>query len=135
MSLTFQFVSATPHRAVYKVTSSSGGSGTLTNQGAATPDIATDIPNGLSPLGTYLAATVASDAAAQLRINYTANFSATLKGSQSSSLALSTYGTVQAVRNATSGKVDFQCRLAGTDDPPGNAEGVLELEYFHTIAK
>jgi len=135
MSLTFTFVGATPQRAVYKITSSSGGSGTLPNEGGATPDLETDLGTLFNtPLAKYLSEAVADDAEAQTRINYTDAFKASARATLSSNTTFGFF-SVEALQSQASGKVELVLRGANWAETPGNMEGVLELELFHTIAK
>lgn len=133
MPLTFTFIGATPNRAVYKITSVSGGSGVITNEGAATPDLSTDIPAN-TPIGAYLRTAVATDAAGQTLIHYNTRFKAVVRGSTSILNSDTSYFTIQARQSATSGLAELVVNSQSV--VAANApEGVLELELYHTIAK
>src|SRR3990167_3391608 len=67
MSITFALVAQFPHRLVYTATRVNAGgvlTGTITNTGAATPDLLTDAP-ATTPLGSLLREAAASQAAAR----------------------------------------------------------------------
>ena len=133
MALTFTFIGYTPNRAVYKITSTSGGNATLLNQGGVTPDLSTDIP-ATSPIGAYLRTLVASDGAGQTLINYNTAFKAIARCTTANTDPKTCYFAIEALRNVTSGLTDLLVN-ADADGTQGDSEGVLELELYHTIAK
>jgi hypothetical protein len=133
MGLTFTFVGYTPNRAVYKITSISGGSATLPNQGGTTPDLSTDIPAN-TPIGAYLRTAIATAAAGQNLIHYNTRFKAVARCTTAALDANTSYTSIEAQKNGTSGLTDLLVNLnsAATQNSP---EAVLELELYHTIAK
>lgn len=133
MALTFTFVGYTPNRAVYKITSISGGGGTLPNQGGTTPDLSTDIPATV-PIGAYLRTAIATAAAGQNLISYNTAFKAIVRCTTANTDAKTCYFAVEATRNVTSGLADLLVN-SDADGTQGDSEGVLELELYHTIAK
>lgn len=128
MAITFSFVGATPNRAVYKLTSLSGGDGTLPNAGGATPDLSTDIPAG-TPLGDYLRQTVANSAAAVNLLQNTTRAQVTV---QSSLVAEPGYFTVQAVQDEGS---ELPALEVHAEPQTTDSEAFLTIELFHSIAK
>jgi hypothetical protein len=128
MALTLTFVGYTPNRAIYQITSNSGGSGTLPNQGGATPDLSTDIPAG-TPLGDYLRHAVANDAAAKSALQLTTRAKVAVQSVETNDPG---YFTVEARRNATSGLPEL---ILEGNPQTADVQGVLEIELFHTIAK
>jgi hypothetical protein len=133
MALTFTFVGYTPNRAVYKITSVSGGNATLLNEGGVTPDLSTDIP-ATAPIGAYLRTLIASDLAGQNLIHFNTAFKAIARCTTATPDAKTCYWAIEAQRNATSGLANLFIN-SDADGTQGDSEGVLELELYHTIAK
>lgn len=133
MALTFTFIGSTPSRAVYKITSTSGGTGILLNQGGTTPDLSTDIP-ATSPIGAYIRTAVASDAAAQTLLNYNTKFKMIARSTNGTPIDKICYIGIEGQRNVTSGLANLFVG-SDADGTQGDSEAVLELELYHTIAK
>lgn len=136
MAVNFALVFASAYKLRYRATRAAGGlqSAIISNQGAATPDIETDMADvsGMPQRFIDLMTTaVASDAAAQAITDESSEINVSVRNTQGQS----TFWSAQGRRETTSGNPTL---IVAFDDNGAGANGdfcYVDIEYVHTYVR